>query len=453
MSLFGSCGIGVEFIGAEAQLVEARRRGSGFRYRTLPPGNAPRDAAIAAALPVYAGFMRRLSAPLESPAKARRVLPALLDIELPFPIESCTHAFLDIARGSDGGVEALAIAARNEDIESHLQRFAGAGIDPQALEHEAVILWAQCAREHPLAAQHHRLIIYLGSAHTSLVAGSGTTLAAATGLRQPATDFLSATAPGGARALVGTRFAGWWRAQRERAGGATWHVVWCGPLAEDRELRREMAALLSVVDETKSIVPREAALLLARGLAVHQATRRGWEGNLRAGALAHPALSRIERRSARGKAAALAGAAVLLLAVNMGWRFVLDRQRTHWQDRLVESARAIAGTDRLPRGQELLAAQRALDRDAPGWAAFRAFLEPGVDAQVRAILRTAHESNLDIQHLAAQPAALLLQGTAGDWTAGERLAQALERDGWRTALERREAGADERVHFTLRGER
>ncbi len=453
MSLFGSCGIGVDFVGAETRLVEARRSGRGLRYRALAPGAAPRDAAIAAALPAYAGFVRRLTAPIESPAKARRVLPALLDIELPFPIESCSHAFLEVARAAGGGVEALAVAARSEDIVNHLRRLADAGLDPRTLDHEAVILWNQCAREHPLAGRHHRLVVSLGGAHTTLVAGAGARLVAATGLRQPPAEYLGASAPAALRERVGARLAGWWRAQRERAGAEVWHVVWCGPLAGDPDLRRDMAALLSVEETAKSIVPREPELLLARGLAAEHALRRGSEGNLRTGALAHPALARAERRGARGRALALVASAALLFAVNAAWRFALDRRREHWQGRVVAAARALTGTDRLPKGQELLAAERAFDHDAPGWAAFRAFLEPGADARVRFFLGAAHQCELDIQHLAAQPTALLLQGTAGDWAAGERLARALEAAGWRAALERREAGADERVHFTLRGER
>ncbi|MCZ7593080.1 MAG: hypothetical protein M5U15_13520 [Kiritimatiellae bacterium] len=52
-----------------------------------------------------------------------------------------------------------------------------------------------------------------------------------------------------------------------------------------------------------------------------------------------------------------------------------------------------------------------------------------------------------------RPQSLLLNGTAADWNDGEKLAAALSGDSWRVVIERSDAGADERVHFKITGER
>ena len=445
MGARGQVACGVDLDGGVATAVEARRRRGGLQVVRLE--RAPEERVpVAACIPVPSGFVRRLSAPLGSVEKALRVLPSLLDIELPFPLESCQYDFLGPARGTGGDVEALAVAVRTEDLVAHLERLREAGYDPVRVEHEAVALWRASLDEAPFARDQRRLLIHLGRGRTSAVAGGIGGLDAATGLRQGAGEW----AGGGSPALQ--RLALWWRTQQERAPGAAWHVAWCGPGAEDIPARRAVAAALFAGAEPKSIVHKDPALFLPRALAGGLLARRDDAGNLRRGALAHPQLARLAQGRARMHLALLAASALLLAGVGVGGTHLLERRKEAWQQRLVAEARIAAGTDRLPRGQELLAAQRALESDAAGWAAFARYRQPGADAVLARVLREAGPPGLHLHALTVRPSALRLNGTAADWNDGERLAAAFSADGWRMNIERRDAGADERVHFTVQGE-
>lgn len=443
MGRFPSVARGVDLSGGRAITVEAKRRRRGALFRSAEATSA---APCAAALPIHAAFLRRLATPLQSMDKARRVLPSMLDIELPFPLESCAHAFLDLARTPQGNVETLAVAARMEDVAAHLERQRAAGFNPTTIEHEAVALWRQSVEEAPIAHSQRRILIYLSEDRIGLVSGGGSGLETATGLRLGAHELLDPQSSGARRLAL------WCRTQREKHPDDIWHLAWCGPGADRPELRAALAAILTGGAELKNITHREPAAFLARGLAAGLVSGASAEGNLRQGALAHPDIAAASRRQSRGRWIGLGAAALLLIAVNLAWMHHLTRARDQWQERLYAEARLVAGTDRLPRGQELLTAERALESQAAGWTLFQHAMEPGAQVVLAQLLRAATPYDMTFHNLIIRPQSLVIHGTAGDWSHGERLSAALAGNGWKTQLERSDAGADERVHFTLKGD-
>jgi hypothetical protein len=434
--------IGIDFAGPRAVAVEAR---GGGRVRLLE-GALPSDAPVAAALPAYAGFLRRLTAPLPSIRKARRVLPSMLDIELPFPLEACSYVFLNVRRIAGAGVEALAVAARAEDIATWIERCRSAGVDPISIEHEAAVLWRAWRAERPLAREQTRLIVYLGVDRTTLAYGDAVGLVAATGLRQG----VDALAEAGAPALQ--RLGLWWRAIQDNRAQGTVHIAWCGPAADRADARRALTHALFPDSAPRDLDAPDGERLLARALAQSLAAGESDEGNLRRGAMAHPLSARRAARARSRALAAAAAAALLLGGVSQIGLYALDRARDEWQARLVDEARRLSGADRLPRGQELFAAQRALERQAAAWAAFERYRGPGAEGLLSHAVRTAAGLGIHIQSAVVRPSSILMHGTAGDWDVGDRLAAALATRGLRANLDRRDAGADERVHFILRGE-
>lgn len=433
--------MGIDLAGSRVIAVEAMGE---RRVRALAtPAESTAPAAVA--LPAHSGFIRRLTAPFSSIEKALRVLPSMLDIELPFPLETCAYAFLQPRRAAGGGVSALAVAARTDDVAALLERCRAHGFDPVVVEHEAVAAWRIWGTTHPLAREQTRLIAYLGADRTTLVYGDADGLAAATGLRMGA-DALAEAGP----ALQ--RIALWWRTVRESADTRDPHLAWCGPRADDEMARRSLCTALFPGGTPREITVPEAEILLPRALASALAADMADAGNLRQGAMAHPLEGQSAQRALYRSLAALAASALLLGATGIASLRLLDRARDVWQDRLVEEARRITGTERLPRGQEALTARRALESQAAGWAAFARHREPGADALLAPAVAAAAARGIYLQSALARPGSIVLTGSAPDWDAGERLAEALQARGLRTSLDRRDAGADERVHFTLRGE-
>ena len=161
--------------------VLATRRGRRVIHTPAGPGPVDSQRPLAAALPVHSCFLRRLRAPFASVAKAEKVWPALLDVQLPFPLESAVCRFLTPTRTADGQVEVLAVAARREDVEAWRAPLAQAGLFPWWADHEGLALWGQSVLEQP--AQGWRLVCYIGEERVALVWGRGPDVRAASGLR------------------------------------------------------------------------------------------------------------------------------------------------------------------------------------------------------------------------------------------------------------------------------
>ena len=144
-------------------------------------------AVTAVAMPVAQSFTRWLQTPLTSSAKARKVLPSLLDIQLPFPLETCLYRF-PCFRRTPAGIDALAVAAPRQNIAQRLEAFRARGLDPVVLDHEGLALWAQSNQELPLERNTLRIVAYLGADRTVLVTGRDGDLVGAHSLRQGANE-------------------------------------------------------------------------------------------------------------------------------------------------------------------------------------------------------------------------------------------------------------------------
>lgn len=82
---------GVDLVADRLLVVPAVRRGRSGHWEnpisSAPTGwRPPRDAVVVGCLLQRESFTRWLTVPLAAAAKARRVLPSLLDIELPFSL-------------------------------------------------------------------------------------------------------------------------------------------------------------------------------------------------------------------------------------------------------------------------------------------------------------------------------------------------------------------------------
>lgn len=408
---------------------------------------------VAAALPAHEGFLRLLTAPFPSVAKARRVFPSLLDIQLPFPFEACACEFLSAARTADGQVTALAVAARREDVARALERLAAQGIDPALLDHEALALWDRSVREAPLARDAWRVVFHLGHDRACFVLGRGAVPRAASGVRLGVRDLVDPARGDEALRHLLQRVQPWLRSQAPTDALPATQWAWTGPGAARDELVARLREGLALSTETPTFVHQEPSTFLARAVAARAVTGGPLACNLRGGEQEHPRLRLDRERQARRWVHGALAASLLVCAVNLAWLFYLQGTRNRLQDELQSVAGALAGSERLPRGQEVLAAERALQERATLVEPFRQVFLPSLTEAVAPLLRTASRHEMTLATIAVRPRALVCSGTAADWSHCEAIQAGLASAGWQAELERREAGADERVHFTVKAAR
>ena len=273
---------------AAAGSEEARRA-----LQTVAEEVAGGAAALAVCAPAAQTVVRRLRAPFASPAKAARVWASLLDVELPFPVESAVCAYTG-ARVENGGTVAIAAAIRKHELATFDEACRAEGCDPTHCDAEALALWSQQGAEAPPArADQPRVVVWLGAGHVAVVRWRGLDFMAAHVIR---------TAPAGGG---GAPFEGLWAARMRQilemhlteTGGSELDLWWAGPGAEDEaqlaRLRQNLPGEIAIRHE----IHRQPGSLLVRALARRAATGSGV--NFKAGEFAHPALVAIRKKGLR----------------------------------------------------------------------------------------------------------------------------------------------------------
>lgn len=395
--------------------------------------------AVAAAMPQSGGILRWIDTPLANIGKARRVLPSLLDIQLPFKLEECACVFPRVERKPDGHVRGLAVIARAVDIVQRLEELRARDADPFFLDHESLALWVQALAEWPprpaaAGAQPVRAIIYLGTERNLIVFGRGA-------------DFISAHSLHGLRADQVGRLLRTLGVESGGRDGVEW--LWVGPAAAHQEI---IASFLHAIGNTETGSSRVAAdpeLFLPRALAIRARGGSPLPCNLRGGEMAHPLLARKQRRRATAAALTCLAAGLLLIAAHIAWRNGLDRIHTGLQAEVQAEASAILGR-KAQKGAEILEVQRHLTGLA-GEAA--PFLRPG-DQQVllalERLLLNAGENAITLGRVALNPPAVLeIQGAAPGWEAVEQFGRGLKAAGYTGKLERRESASQGKVAFSF----
>ncbi len=402
-------------------------------------------AALAVSVPAAQTVVRRLRAPFASAAKAARVWDSLLDVELPFPVESAARAYAG-PRAENGGIVAVAAAIRKPELAAFLDACRAEGLDPTHCDAEALALWSQQAAEAPPArAGQPRVVAWLGYTHAAILRGRGGEFLAAHVIR---------AAPAGADTAA---FAGLWAARLPQilgmhlaeTGGEELDFWWTGPGAEDETLVAALRKALPAEIPIRHEIHRQPGTLLVRALARRAAEDSGV--NFRTGETAHPAVVAAAEKNLRRAYAGVLAAALLVLAVNAGAAVWRRSRAADLQEHLTRAARTIAGKN-IPRGQESLMVERAIVRRDGETQPFRDAMDPvGLEGQLARVIEEARALGIEISRLTLTSGALLLEGAAASIQAVEGLSDRLRLQGWLVQSESPGRMPDGRQQFILKG--
>ncbi len=407
-------------------------------------------ALLAAALPATEAFARWIETPLVAADKALKVLPALLDVQLPFPLETCLYDFSKLRPGAAQNFRALACAARRTDIEARLAQFGALGLEPALLTHEGLALWRQAQAEIPLAPATLRVVAYLGDGRTTLAVGSGAQggeLISLHGIRLGADELAPSDAPA-VRQWTG-RISQLLRALPAGTAGEAVQWLWCGPGVE---LAGPLEAALEQGDRVRFKTLSEPALFLARALALAALAGES-DGQLRNGDLTHPALLAHVATGHRRAALNLLCAGGALLALGLGWQIWLQQTNDRLQTDILARAQELSGKANIQYGTEIATVQAALKQRGAELQPFLDALAPATARDLAAILEAARTCRVSLEALSQSGKSLILRGATDDWNHCDPLAAQLRARGYTVELSREEAGADELVRFTLKGTR
>lgn len=430
----------VDVQGDQVVLVRAERRRGGLVFSTLSPTAPSFAEAVRKGTPCVAclsareSLTRRLEAPFSTVRKANKVFPTLLDIQLPFALEDCVYGFLPVAHGA-GVTRALAVAARLDDVRKRVTALAALGIDAMALDHEGLALWTQSLREAPVGPGEEkilRILVNLRGEPSSLVLGRGEEFLAAHGIREG--DFSQV------RRLL--------RPHRTDTVQVRW--LWVGPGAADARTVAALHAPFSSEWPGPSSVLPDPGTFLARALAERALLDGPLRCNLRSASLTHPSM--LDRTRKQGvKAAVLFLVAGLLLCGCNGAARAMARQKEAAVDRAFYSlADGLAGSPVKAKGD---AAIRIVgDKVRKKTEALKPFvnvLGPSLAATVASVADTAKRDSLRLDMLAVSRDRIQITGASRTWNGCDGLLSGLKRSGYSARLDRKDAGTDGIVPFSI----
>lgn len=365
-----------------------------WQCRVVEDASGCPNAEVIGILPAGSSLVRTLTVALPSLWKARKVWPSLLDVQLPFPLESCRSHFSREKRVASGW-GTTAVVARKETLAELAEQYVAGGWQLEGFDQEALALWSGLLAEGPAVADGQG-IAYFGTDHSVFVWGVAGVL---TG------SFSSAVGSGNWTEEAGTKLLG-----RLNSVAASWLAVGPGLGLKDKLPLKWLAGPVI-----------EPELFLARAVA-----RRWAAGELaNLGEMSAANQERARRRSIRW-AQGLVAVAVVAMSLQWGWQQYLDRQIGIWQGELTRLAKIVTGLSQVPRGQELLLAQRALAEGAGARQELRKLINPSLTFLLQAVMHVALENNLRLTSLSLSFDQISLSGWAPTKEAIERVNKALQ---------------------------
>lgn len=424
------CGVDV---GATGRTVFVCAHAEGGKEVFERVSEMPKGWALAVAMSPRAALLRRIESPFTSPGKTRRVLPSLLDVQMPFSLEECSVAFTHMDARADGKRTTVASAARIDDLRKCMDSLKANNIDPMFVDVEGVALWEESARENGRGTVGERVaVLKAEDGESVLVLGTGSQLISAHAI----SSFDSASLK---RLLVSAYTV---------PGPIAWRL--CGSKTADsvyrsvlEELAPDWVSGIQVLSEPESF--------LARAIA-----RRALVGgrdfiNLRAGALQHADLMAREESRIKGLATILAACGILLGFLSFGAKISLDARMSALDAGYLERANRLAGGSLGPaKGihalqiAERIVVKRLKDAE-PILAPFR----PSPASTLSAIAGEAGRQALLLEVASVDADSITLEGTASSWKSPEPLELFLRSKGMTTSLTREESIVDETVRFKI----
>lgn len=403
-----------------------------------------KHSPVAGCIGIQESLTLWLDTPFTSKNKAFKVLPSMLDVQLPFPLEDCCYCFVQFRRNTAGTISVLAVAARRANIQQRLDQYKAYGIDPIIIDHEGLALWQESLREKLPRSDTTRVIIGLEPDHISFIIGSGNIFFNAHSVQMPAEP--------GAEMKPEDAFQRMHRilcAELQTKKPVEW--IFCGDLARQPSIVNSLHRLLSGEWPGPYTIHKSPETFLPRALSSRALAGGDAVCNLRQRELTHlDVRTEHKKRSARA-VLLLFLAGMTICAFNLAWQIVGSIQFKDAKQEISRLTGELAPPRAIPYGREVIEAQKIVQKRMNDFAPLLRIFAPPLSARLAEIINAGKEARLSYTRLEITRDKIIIGGTTEDWNYCERLVKRLENIGYKAELERTEGQDDNLVHFIVKG--
>lgn len=387
------------------------------------------DAVWAAMMPGVSCLLRWIPVPFSSIRKSKEVLPSLLDIQIPFPVEDCIHG-VSRWREDTGSLRAQVFAARVQDVEQiGLKWLEKVGVDPQWIVHEGLTMASAAALN--LELKPRQLMISAASDHVSAACLAGGDVQEFFSVRT------SSMNPDALRAAV-LQLIERFSTSSEAAFNVD-NVLWFGTQECTAEIH---AALQELCPHAGGVrIAPDPDVLPAMLLAAFVLGQKSENMNFRRGPCVHPATETQAAQALRARRRALTAAAGVWIVLSLGGLLGMGRAEASLREDLLRKAQSLAPGKRVFSGQETLIVTRALEESRQERSRLVMFARGGLQPAWDAIVREAHRANVQIRTLTMTADGIELLAAAEDERTAQEFLSSVESVTGKMILKRRD-GAD-----------
>ncbi len=271
--------------------------------------------------------------PLNTPAlpdtKLEKILPSLLDIQIPLPLADCSYTFVKYENAT------VAYAVRKSDLRAQLDSLAETGCNPSRIVPASYAAWMLSLADFPPKRKDEpRAIFIAGKQQTILVSGHGGTVEKQSVFKTGASD----------------------PAKRLKLafGGIPENLV-CIIVGDEHHRISTALNSAEAHSEAKANTPQSPSYFLARALALdYKNNRSAQDANLRTAEFMHPVNSQRARKPSRYLMTALAMSSVAIILASVAAATATQHAEETSKAQLQSRLNEIAGFPIKTKGQRAL---------------------------------------------------------------------------------------------------
>jgi hypothetical protein len=448
--------IAIDLTGNTPALLLGKSSFGKIKYTQLQLDDITKDkkliprSLIVSFIPCNYSFTRWLHVPFKNWRKVIKVLPSLLDVELPFSIDDTVYSF-PAFKHSGRSTQVLAAGALKKDIVAILEKFAEYHLKPDIIDHQGLALWSQSIKELPpeqIGNSVLRILIYLANNASAIVIGQGN-------------DFISSHAlnqqnPSEIRRIVNSTLSSVPENTTQKVPSATslhdklqsrvvW--VWCGETILDKHKLSALQHVMNTIKEGEHILHDNPKEFLLRGLISRALTS---EKNMCDLSLdAESKLLRRTRILSLCSAGSLLLSGLLLIATGFFIRSVADSKTRQLNADFSQLARELGSAEGTTGADAVLTASRTANSKIEALRPFTEYFKPSMIDEIYQLIHIARTNNLHYESLYVNNSAIEISGTAENWDSPEVLSAHFIRKGIKPTLNRKDALPDEKIPFTI----
>jgi len=390
---------------------------------------------VTASLSAEESYLIPLELPIKNKAKATRILPGLLDLQLPYSIDDTSYCFTEF-RHQSGETSSCALGARDVEISKALEALELQGIEVEALDHELFACWQYFTQRENNKAP--KILVLVEDNHIQLIAGKN---------QQPSLSAHIVLDPANIdqnfRALRRTLKSSIEKLNSEDTSLSVY-------LDENHPYKAEIQQSLDRLT-VKHTLRSGVLYFISSALAQRALVAQEDSFSLLPASRRPASIDKKIARSSIGAAMAVGFSGLFLCAISVAWSYVVSAEDQALQHKLITKAQAMSGYDKIYKGKELRMVQQSLSEAVKKQSPFTQLFEASLLEPLSSILQRCKDTDSKLKKVKLSNKHLEINSLSKGLQGAEALKELAIDLGYNASIKNQEESRDGLKVYQIKG--